>query len=137
MLSEHWRTRLMISFAVSEGQACHKQATKPETTGVENEVPISLIIVPRPVITAVGLPNAMTSGLTRPAAVGPIELNAAFRQSGVTAPTARISYASAGTLIFFHVPIPSFPALFTRTMPLLASIEAVLLINAVWTSRCA
>ncbi|CCX64702.1 unknown [Prevotella sp. CAG:1058] len=108
----------------------------PATTGVENDVPTSFIIVPRPVITAVGLPSAITSGLMRPSAVLPMLLNEALRPSGVTAPTVMMSVASAGTFIFFHAAMPSLPALFTSIMPLSASIEAVREIMAVRPSSC-
>ena len=47
-------------------------------------------------------------------------------RAGVTAPTVIMSLASAGTLIFFHEPIPSLPALLTITMPFDASIDAAL-----------
>ena len=87
-----------MSRAVAYGKACQRHATMPATKGAENDVPTSRIIVPRPVITAAGLPRAMTSGFMRPSAVGPILLKAALRKSGVTAPTVIISSASAGTL---------------------------------------
>lgn len=52
----------------------------------------------------------------------------------VDASTVRISLASAGKLIFFQEPIPSFPAEFTHTIPLSAHIEAVREMRAVLPS---
>ena len=68
----------------------------------------------------------MTSGFVRLSAEGPMLEKAAFFRAGVTAPTVIMSLASAGTLIFFHEPIPSLPALLTITMPFDASIDAAL-----------
>ena len=101
----------------------------PAMSGAENDVPMSLMMEPRPVMTEVGLPKAITSGFTRPSAVGPTALKGAFTPLGLMEPTVRMSRASAGQLIFFHVPMPSLPALLTSTMPLPASIEAVCEMN--------
>src|SRR3712207_8570577 len=59
-------TNSIISRADLPGNACHRQATKPATNGAENDVPMSLMMVPRPDNKAVGLPKATTSGFTRP-----------------------------------------------------------------------
>ena len=82
--------------AVLWGKACQRHATSPATRGVENEVPMSLTIVPRPEMSEVGLPKAITSGLTRPSCVGPTPLKGAFIKLVFTAPTVRMSLASAG-----------------------------------------
>ena len=103
--------------------------------GVENEVPMSLMTVPRPDIRAEGLPRAITSGFTRPSCVGPTPLNGAFFFSWFMAPTVRMSLASEGKTIFFHGPIPLLPAELTRMMPFRASIEAVREMRAVLPSR--
>ena len=58
------------------------------------------------VMTEVGLPIAITSGLMRPSAVGPTALKGALTPCGLTLPTVIISLASAGKLMRFQVPIP-------------------------------
>ena len=124
-----------MSIAVFWGKACQRHATSPATRGVENEVPISLTIVPRPEMSEVGLPKAITSGLTRPSCVGPTPLKGAFIKLVFTAPTVRMSLASAGKTIFFQGPMPLLPAELTSMIPLRASIEAERLMNAVSPSR--
>ena len=69
----------MISLAVLFGIPCHRQATSPQTTGVENEVPMSLVTTPRPLTRRAGAPMATTSGFTRPSCEGPTLLNGAMR----------------------------------------------------------
>ena len=69
------------------GSACHRQATSPQTIGVENDVPMSLVTVPRLEISVAGLPIAMISGFTRPSCVGPTALKGALFISCVSAPT--------------------------------------------------
>jgi len=86
---------------------------------------MSLTIVPRPEISAVGLPNAITSGFTRPSCVGPTPLKGAFFPSAFKAPTVRMSYASAGKVTFFQGPMPELPAELMRMIPFFANIEAV------------
>ena len=66
-------------------------------SGVANEVPMSLLMVPRPVMTAVGLPSAITSGLMRRSAVGPMALKAAFLPLGLI--------LAALSMMFMIVPV--------------------------------
>ena len=65
----------------------------------------------------------MTSGLTRPSAVGPHPLNAACSPEEFTAPTANMPLASAGAVIKCHGELPLFPALVTHKIPFSAAHE--------------
>ena len=123
-----------MSMALMWGNACHRQATRPVTTGVEKEVPMSRTMVPRPEMSVAGEPMAMTSGFTRPSCVGPTDEKGAFSPSGLMAPTVSISWASAGMHIYFHGPMPALPAELTSIMPFRASMEAVRLMSVVFPS---
>ena len=114
----------MICMAVSCGSDCHRHATAPQEIGDENDVPLAVVSVPLPLTTAEWYPIAMISGFTRPSADGPTEENPVLIHCSLTAPTVRMLSASPGTLIFFHDPNPSLPALATRIIPLPASSDA-------------
>ena len=124
------RTSSIISFAVSSGQACHRQATIPHIIGEEKEVPLAWRKLPSVPITSEPRPTATTSGFTRPSAVFPTEENGARTPYLFTAPTVITFSASPGGVIFFHEPDPEFPALHTTTIPLSAAFAASRDINA-------
>ena len=98
----------IICFAVSFGQACHRQAIIPHIIGEEKEVPLARRRLPSVPITSEFRPTATTSGFTRPSAVFPTEENGASSPLLLTAPTVIIFSASPGGVIFFHEPAPEF-----------------------------
>ena len=68
-------------------------------------------------------PSATTSGLKRPSAVGPTELNTARLPITSTAPAAMTSLPSLGaTKVFLSARNPPFPAELTTTTPRAAAI---------------
>ena len=77
----------MISFAVSCGQACHRQVTMPHRIGEANEVPLALRRLPFVPITSEFSPTATTSGFTRLSAVLPTRRKRSQHASPVIAPT--------------------------------------------------
>ena len=67
------RTDSITSFAVSSGQACHKQATMPHIMGEAKEVPFALPWLPSVRITSAPSPTATISGFIRWSAVFPTD----------------------------------------------------------------
>ena len=118
------RTNSITSFAVSSGQACHKQATMPHIMGEAKEVPFALPWLPSVRITSAPSPTATISGFIRWSAVFPTDEKGARTASLSTAPTVNTFSASPGGVIFFQEPAPEFPALHTNTMPLSAMRDA-------------
>ena len=118
------RTNSITSFAVSSGQACHKQATMPHIMGEAKEVPFALPWLPSVRITSAPSPTATISGFIRWSAVFPTDEKGARTASLSTAPTVNTFPASPGGVIFFQEPAPEFPALHTNTMPLSAMRDA-------------
>src|SRR5689334_3600938 len=91
--------------------------------GAATDVPVCDPVAPEGRTTMVPLPKAITSGLYRPSAVGPIELKTLFEPAWLTDPTDKIPTASAGGVTSSQKLLPSFPALHITTMP--RSIAAV------------
>ena len=118
------RTNSITSFAVSSGQACHKQATMPHIMGEAKEVPFALPWLPSVRITSAPSPTATISGFIRWSAVFPTDEKGARTASLSTAPTVNTFSASPGGVIFFQEPAPEFPALHTNIMPLSAMRDA-------------
>src|SRR5690606_2945702 len=83
------------SIGAKPGFTCSILATTPATSGLAKDVPALERYSPG-VATYTIDPGAETSGLIRPSAVGPKELNDARVESGRTAPTAITESPSAG-----------------------------------------
>src|SRR5574344_349573 len=96
----------------------------PHMMGEANEVPFAFPATPSVPITSAAIPTATTSGLMRLSAVLPMEENGARMPVLAIAPTVITCSASPGGVIFFHEPLPEFPALHTTTIPLSADLEA-------------
>src|SRR5690606_782241 len=93
-------------------------ATSPVTSGAEKDVPEEDPTCPLARTTLTPCPSAATSGLMRPSAVGPIELDPVFCRRLLTDPTATTPSTSAGAVMIRQLGIlPSFPALVTTTIP--------------------
>src|SRR5690606_17738483 len=120
---------------VHSGLACHRPAAKAATWALLKEVPLDEpgFTTCRQIVTP--LPKAARSGLMRPSAVGPVELKLDLSSLLVTDPTASIPSASAGAVMVFQLPLPSFPALLTTNIPFWAASVAPCVIMAVFPSR--
>src|ERR1035437_5522484 len=117
---------------VEVGCACHKHVAIPAVIGPENEVPLKYSISPVPGSpTTAGEPCAATFGFIRPSTLGPRELNPAKFFNESTAPTASVLSASAGVPIKCQGDQPSFPALHTGRIPLLAAMADAIAIGVV------
>src|SRR6187399_50574 len=99
------------------GYRCHMPAARLVTSGAARLVPFRFPVLPSGLMIAVPTPMAATSGLTRPSAEGPFELEGERCPELATLATARTSRASAGAVIFCHWLLPSFPALHTTMIP--------------------
>src|SRR5690625_6173531 len=64
---------------------CSICVTTPATSGAEKDVPRPRLKADAPVAIGTLTPGAATSGLIRPSAVGPTELNVAREESALTA----------------------------------------------------
>lgn len=104
------RTSSIISFAVSSGQACHRQATIPHIIGEEKEVPLAWRKLP----VRSHYIRAQTYGnnIRLHPSVGRIPNRRERTRTPYlfTAPTVITFSASPGGVIFFHEPDPEFPA---------------------------
>src|SRR3989304_537112 len=94
-------------------------------SGAANEVPLRRPKLPDAwgAGTQTATPGAVTSGLVRPSAVGPRELNAARAPVESSAPTATTESPSAGVDRVCW-PGPSLPAEGTTVMPRWAALAA-------------
>ena len=128
-----------ISIGVAFGKAWRTRAATPAVKGQEKDVPDHTLYPVGTLALAVYTltPIAITSGLMRPSAVGPYELNDARIPPEFTAPAVRTLSPSAGAISVFGWPAratASFPAEFTTMIPLATAISAARVITVVFPS---
>src|ERR1700753_1461544 len=109
----------MMSRFENSGNACHKQATRPARFGFENEVPLSVTMLPSGAATVVPSPTETTFGFNKPALFGPQLENGAMTPVTSVAPMVRTLSASAGKPIYLvsSVAAPELPALAVTIIP--------------------
>ena len=106
---------------LTAGWDCHKQTVNPEMIGEAKEVPSPRPMVPSGIAMTVCTPIAARFGFTLPAVSTPTLLNDALVPEASTAAMASTSSPSAGALMQSQPVPPSFPALTTTAIPLLAA----------------
>jgi hypothetical protein len=131
-----------IACTVKFGYAWIRQATAPAMSGVDSEVPLPFVksVVLDALIVSVPEPRARTSGLTRPSAVGPSELNDAMFPEPVTAPAVMTKNASDGAMrcdVAGSESWPSLPAAVTVCTPKSLAALIAIVVTAVSPSRSA
>ena len=126
---------VMICLAVLFGNFSISPAVNPAMRGAEKDVPFPVVMLLEIDPKTVACPIAETSGLILWSKLGPNELKLAFAPLLSTAPTAKISSASAGEEMYFHTFAPSFPALITQIIPLSVAQLAAKVLSTVLPSR--
>src|SRR5262245_47337655 len=89
-------------------------------------------------MVAVPTPRARTSGLTRPSADGPLELNEAMSPVSLAAPQAgtRWGWAGAGRLLLVgSSSCPLLPAAVQQCTPLAVAVLTPMVVTHVWPLR--